>query len=214
MSHLKRLAMPKTWPIPKTGTKYLAMAMPGRRKKFSIPLVIVLRDILKIANTRNETQKILSMKEVLVNGKIVRDHKMPLGLFDIISIPKLGKNYVVIFNEHKKISLEETKNIDQKIYKVVGKKILAGKKQQINLFGGVNILSNEKLKVNDSIIVSLKDNKILKVLPLKEKARLYVMGGKHLGEKGTIEKIADNEVIANIEKKQVNIKTENLIVTE
>jgi len=211
MSHLKRIAMPKSWPMPKTGTKYIVTPMPGRKKEFSLPILIFLRNMIKIANTKNEVHKILSMKEILVNGKAISSHKFPVGLFDVISIPKIGKNYIILF-KNKKMWFDETKDIEKKICKVIGKKTLSGKKQQINLFDGRNILSNEKIKVNDSIVLSLKDRKIAKILPLKEKAEVYIIGGKHLGEKGTVEKVLNNDALVNISKKSLNIKLSNILV--
>lgn len=213
MSHLKRIAMPKSWPIRRTGTKYLAKARPGRKSEFSIPALIVLRDMLHTAETKNEIRKIISAKEISVNGRTIDDYKFPLGLFDVLSINSIGKSYKIVFSNGK-LSAEETKETDKKICKVVGKHILAGKKQQINLFDGGNVLSNEKVKANDSIVLSLKDRKIVKVIPLKEKANAYIMGGKHIGEKGVIEKIEGNQAIVKIGKNDVNIKFENIFVTE
>jgi len=213
MSHLKRIAMPRSWPMPKTGTKYLVKARPGRKNEFSLPLLIVLRDLLDIVKTKSEAKKVLFMKEVSVNGKIVGDYKFPVSIFDIISIPKMKKSYKIIVKENGKLGIEETKD-ETKLSKVIGKTILSGKKTQINLFDGNNMLSNDKIKINDSIVMSLKDKKIVKILPLKEKARVSIIGGKNIGKEGIIEKIEDNQVIVNIEKKDVNIRLNNILVIE
>lgn len=210
--HLKRIATPRTWPISKTGTKYIVSAEPGRRKRYSVPILIVLRDMLKLGDTKNEITKIMSMKDVLVNEKVVVSHKLPVGIFDMISIPKISKNYRIIF-KNGKISIEETKESGIKICKVISKKMLPGKKQQINLFGGNNVLSNEKVKVNDSISLSLKDNKIMKIIPLKEKAEVYIIGGSHLGESGTIEKLEDGNAIIKIGKQNITLSLNNVFVT-
>ncbi len=50
--HLKRTATPRAWPIPKTGTKYIVSADPGRRKRYSVPILIVLRDMLNLGDTK------------------------------------------------------------------------------------------------------------------------------------------------------------------
>jgi len=213
MSHLKRIAMPKSWPISRSGTKYITKVRPGRKDEFSIPALIVLRDMLNVADTKNEIRKIISMKEIIVNGRTISDYKSALGLFDVITLNSMGKNYKIIFR-NRKMDVEETKETDKKICKIIGKKILSGKKQQINLFDGRNIISNEKVKVNDSVVLSLKDKKITKILPLKEKADVYIIGGKHIGEKGTIEKIETNQAIIKIGKNDVNIKLGNIFVIE
>lgn len=210
--HLKRKAMPRSWPVPKTGTKYVVKARPGRKEDFSLPLLILVRNILKMAKTKNEVQKILNGNEIIVNSKIAKDVKAPLGLFDTISIPKIGKSYKMVFSKNGKFDIEETKEPDTKICKVTGKTALKGKKYQINCFDGRNILSNEKIKVNDSVLFSFKDKKIIKVIPLKEKAHAYIIIGKHKGEKGTIEKIEGNSITVGIDKKPVNIQIENIFV--
>jgi small subunit ribosomal protein S4e len=214
MSHLKKIAMPRSWPLPRTGTKYIAKARPGIKQDQSLPILVVLRDMLKIATTRSEIKKILYVKEVLVNGKIIGDDKSPVGFFDVITIPKLKKSYKIIFSKKGKLGIEEAKESENKISKVIGKTILPGNKQQINLLDGNNILSKEKVKVNDSVIFSLKNKKIIKIVPLREKAEVYIIAGKHIGEKGTIEKIENKNAIIKIEKKSVNIGLGNIFVMD
>ncbi len=94
MSHLKRQAIPKKWPIPRKGTKYLVKSASHERQ--GIPLLIVIRDILKIAKTRKEVKKALHAKSILVNGRVSKDDKHGLTLFDKISIIPAKKNYEVI----------------------------------------------------------------------------------------------------------------------
>jgi small subunit ribosomal protein S4e len=90
MSKLKRLKAPKFWKLPKKSRKWAVSPRPGPHRKFeSIPLAIALRDIVKIAETGSEAKKIIKMGEILVDGKIRRDHKYPAGLMDAISIPKM-----------------------------------------------------------------------------------------------------------------------------
>ena len=214
MSHLKKIAMPRSWPLKKTGTKYIVKARPGIGNGTSIPILLVLRDMLHVASTRSEVKQIIFMKDVMINGRVINDDKFPAGLFDIITLHKLKKSYKIIFLKNGKLGIEESKEAENKISKVIGKKILKGNKQQINLLDGSNILSKEKVKVNDSIIFSLKDKKLVKVMPLKEKADVYIIGGKHIGEKGTIEKIDARQAIIKIEKKSVNIQLNNIFVMD
>ena len=153
------------------------------------------------------------MKEIFVNGKAIHDYQFPVGIFDTVTLPKMKKSYKILFSKNGKLEAKEAKETETKVNKIVGKKILPGNKQQINLFDGTNILSKEKVKINDSVLFSLKDKKIVKIIPLKEKAEVYIINGKHLGETGTIDKIENNESIVQIGKKSVNIKLNNIFVT-
>ena len=53
MSHLKRIRVPKSWPLEKRKyRKYIARPLPGPHKLMnSITLDFLLKDILKIAKT-------------------------------------------------------------------------------------------------------------------------------------------------------------------
>jgi small subunit ribosomal protein S4e len=68
--HLKRNQASKRWPIPRKGTKYVAV--PLHNKHNSIPIVIVLRDLLKIGKSKKEIKKILLENKIKINGKIIK----------------------------------------------------------------------------------------------------------------------------------------------
>jgi ribosomal protein S4E len=98
--------------------------------------------------------------------------------------------------------------------------MLKGKKQQINFSDGRNLTSNFECKINDSAIINFKDKRIEKCLPMKEKAKVAIILGKHIGEKGIIEKIDINKKIAKIKVegdgkgKEVNVLIKQFIVIE
>ena len=81
------------------------------------------------------------------------------------------------------------------------KQIAKGKKIQLNLSSGKNILSDEKVKIDDSVVLDLKDNKISKVIEVKKGNKTFVFEGKHRGVVGNID-----EVIERGGKKLAKIK--------
>jgi small subunit ribosomal protein S4e len=213
MSHLKRSSIERSWPLPKKGTKYLLKAHPGKKAEISMPLGIMIRDVMKIAGTRKEVKSMLHSKEVSVDGKIITEEKFPVGIFDIMCIKKLNKNFMITLNENGKIGLDEIsdKETGQKICKVIGKKVLKKGISQINCIDGRNFISKEKLSTNDSVIIDLKESKISKVLPLKAGAEILITGGEHIGEKGKI--IEKNEKIkVQIKGKNFEIHAKNIYV--
>jgi len=212
MTHLIRKSIKNSWPIPRTGSKYIVCPYPGKKNELAMPLAIILRDILKLADTRKEIKELLKKDTVLVDNKIRREEKFPVCIFDTLSIPKIGKFFRMILNAHGKLALESIteKETTLKTCKIVGKKILNKGIQQINCFDSRNILSKEKINVNDSIIFDLKENKIVKILPLKENAEVFVIGGKHKGIKGKIAEIKDHKIKVQIKDHLFETKARNI----
>ncbi len=194
MAHLKRIASPKSWIIPKKGTKYVLKAYPGKKDEISMPVGMLIRDLLKLTSIKKETRAFLKGKGLMIDGKVIEEEKFPVSIFDTIALPNLKKFYRVIINDKGKFELMDIKEseINQKVYKVLNKTSLRQGKTQLNLFNGRNIISDKKISVNDSVLVDLQKNSITKHLPLKEGARVYILGGKHLGTFGAIEKLGEN----------------------
>jgi len=216
MRHLKRKAMPKKWPMPRKGTTFVI------KTKFNpeqgVPILIALRDMLGIAQNRKEVKKALHSQNILVNNKIARDEGNAMLLFDVLTIVPSKKSYRLGISKSGKFGLEEIKEGEAafKIAKLVDKKILKGRRTQLNLSDGRNVLSEVKCNINDSIVINLKDKKIEKCLPLKEKAKVIVVGGKHSGARGVIDKIKLERKMArlNIDGKEINALIKQLMVIE
>jgi small subunit ribosomal protein S4e len=215
MSHLKRHAIPKSWPIQRKGTTFVVQ--PNRGFSDSLPVLIILRDMLKVAQNRKEVKKMIHMKNILLNSKEIRDEKEGVMLFDIITLVPSKKNYRLIVLKNEKFSMEEIKEneANTKIVKIIGKKILKGKKVQLNLSDGRNFLSDINCKIGDSFLINLKNKKIEKCLPLKENSEAIIFSGKHSGEKGKIEKINKERKIAEINngKEKINVLIKQIMVT-
>jgi small subunit ribosomal protein S4e len=216
MSHWKRQAAPKSWPIERKGSTYVVK--PRFSIKRGVPVLIVLRDMLKLAQDRSEVKRIIHLKQVLVNEKPIRDEKNNILFYDTINIPAMKKYYRMELNENGKFYLEEIKEkeAEKKITKVVNKKILKGKKIQFNLSDGRNFISELKCNINDSVVVNLKEGKIEKCLSLKEKAKTVVFAGKHTGKKGEIEKLNPEEKTASVKvgNREIDILINQLMVVE
>jgi len=207
MVHLKRQNMPKNWPIVKKGNVFIAKSLSRK----GIPLLIILRDLLKIAQTRKEVKKAIQKKHLLINNKFFKDEKIGMTLFDTLSILPSKTYYRLEFSEIGKFELKQIKEeeTNKKIVKIINKRILPGKKIQLNLSDGRNFLIDPKFKcmINDSLLINFKDKKIEKCLPLKENANAIVFAGKHSGKVGQIEKIV-SKGISDPSLKTINSKKE------
>lgn len=200
-AHMKRESAPKNWPVPRKGNTFLV-----RMTSKGIPLLVLLRDVLGVAQNRKEVKAAIHKKDVLINSKPVSGEKKSLELFDVVTLVPGEKNYKVILNEKGKYAVEEVKEVKHKIAKIIGKKTIKGKKAQLNLSDGRNYFSELKCTVHDSVIVNLEKNKIEKILPLKEKAEMIVVGGKHAGATGKIEKIIPELKMVEVKTKEKNFR--------
>lgn len=200
--YLKRQEVPKNWPITRKGTKYVVK--PGFDFNNGVPLLILLRDFLKIVNTRNEAKKAINSKSIIINGKNARNDRESVRIFDTLGLIPSKAYYRLSLTDSGKFTLNKIKEeeANSKVCKVIGKKTLAGKKIQLNLIDGRNILSDIKCKTHDSVLVSFKDGKIIKCLPLSEKAKIQVFAGKHSGKVGVINKIDFGKKIVEMKNQE------------
>jgi len=212
--YLKRQKVPKNWPIERKGTAYVVR--PNYDIKNGVPVLIILRDMLKIAQNRKEVKKAIHAKNILVNGKNVKDEKNNVLLFDTIAITPLKKYYRLNLSHKGKFETEEIKEneINYKIAKIVNKKIIKNKRIQFNLSDGRNFLSDVQCGVNDSVLINFKEKKIEKCLPLREKEKVIVFAGKHSGAKGVINNLNLKNKMAEltIGEREVNVLIKQLMV--
>jgi len=214
--HLKRQKVPKNWPIKRKGTTYIVR--PNANISNGIPILVALRDMLKLAQNRKEVKKAIHIKNLLLNGFPVKDEKDSILLFDTLTIVPSNESYRLSLSEKGKFQIEKIKTGEEthKIAKVINKKVLKGKKIQLNLSDGRNFLSDIKCNVNDSVLIDLKKKKIEKCLPLKEKGEVLVFAGKHAGKKANINKIDQVKKMSELtfENKKINVLIKQLIITK
>jgi small subunit ribosomal protein S4e len=188
--HTKRSKMLKTWPVERKGNKKRFVARANHSSKKAITILALMRDVLKLADSRKEVRRIVHQEDVMINGLIRKDETFPVNAFDTISLEKMKKYYRLdIIN--KKFSLVEIdkKEIGERIFKISGKKILGKDKIQMNLESGTNLIYNKEFNVGDSVIYSCKDKKVSKVVTLKKGCKVEIISGKHAGEKGEVKEI-------------------------
>ena len=187
MAWLKRIAAPKNWPIERKSKKFITV--PRGPHSFGIPLSVLLRDMLKVADSAAEAKSVIKQRKIMVDGKPLRDIKYGVGMMDIVTIPDLGKSWrATPLNGY---TFVETSGEDAKlkICKIMDKKNLRGGKTQINITGGRNILTEEKYRTGDSLLLEMPEQKIKQHLPFEEGAVVMITSGKRSGIVSKIKKI-------------------------
>ncbi len=188
--HQKRISAPRTWPIEKKTYKFVTKPSSGpHSKENSLPLMVILRDVLKLADYAREIKRIVHEGQVLVNGAVIKDTRFPVGIFDLISIPTLEKNYRVLADKKGRITLNQTQDKNLKLCRINNKTTMKKGAVQINLSDGSNLIGTNEYKTGDSLMLSLPDRKILKHIPLKPGNLAIVVGGSHSGEVARIKEV-------------------------
>ena len=140
--HMKRKPAPKLWPIHRKEAVWTVMPKPGPHSlSSSLPLALIVRDMLGYAKTAKEAKKIISHGKIKVNGKVRLDERFLVGFMDIVSIPEIKKYYRVL--PSKKGFLLKTINSDQakfKLSRIEDKTVVKGGKVSLDLDDGSNVL--------------------------------------------------------------------------
>ncbi len=194
--HMKRFNVPGALKLHRKEKTWTVKPSPGPHPiKKSIPLGIIIRDYLNLADTIKETKSILSNNEVYVDGEIKKEYKYPVGLMDVVSFPKIKKYFRVIFDQRGKLSLIpiSSKDAEWKLCRVENKKIIKGKKTQINLHDGRNkIVKKDEYKTGDVLKINFDDNKISDKFEFKKGNVSIIIGGSHIGEIADIDDLQKN----------------------
>lgn len=194
--YLKRLVAPGSWHIPKKVQKFVMKTAPGPHNAGALPIGVWLREHIGLAQNASEAKKILHQRDVLVNGRACKDPRMGLGVFDIVSIPKVGKHYRIQLDVRGNLVAVEipAESAKTRLCKIRNKTTIKGGKVQLNLAFGANVLADNTYKAKDSVVVTLGTDgedrfRVVDHFPFAEGNVAMIVGGKHSGKVGRIVEI-------------------------
>lgn len=202
--HQTRSDLTSKIPIPRKGTKYIARAR-GHRNS-GVPVVVAVRDMLKLARTAREVKEMIKREIIKINNRVVRDYREVVCLFGIL---EAGKSYRLTLLETGRFSFEENKG-DTKLGKIINKQLIAPNTYQLNLHDGTNIVSKENAKVGDSVELDMK-NKVKKMIKIEKGKEVFVISGRSMGHKGKVIETENGEVVVQIRGKNVNLDRSNVV---
>ena len=188
--HLKRLAAPVTWRVPRKTAHWITRPSPGPHPaRESIPLTIVLRDMLHHCDTGQEARQLIGSRNILVDGRVVTDPKFPVGLMDVVSIPKTKEHFRVLKDRRGRLVLTRIapEEAGWKLVRIDNKVVVRGGRVQLNLHDGRNILvDSHEHRTGDVLKIQLPDQKVLSALKQSAGSLALLTGGSHVGEIATI----------------------------
>ncbi|MFX0040025.1 MAG: 30S ribosomal protein S4e [Promethearchaeota archaeon] len=195
---LKRLNTPAYLQIKRKHGTFFVNPTPGPHpRRFCLPLLHIVRDLLTIVKTHKEAKKIIGLGYFKIDGKVIRNKSYPVGLMDVISIDKMKKYYRILPDSHHGLILHEISEEESnfKLCRINNKTTNKGGHIQLNLHDGRNILiriqdprnpKEDKYKRMDVLKISIPDQEIQKVLRFKENNMAIIMAGKNIGQVGKI----------------------------
>lgn len=211
--HRKRFTAPITYPIARKHHKFTIKSTPsGHLTRRSIPLSIVLRNVLDLAETSREANHAIRIGAIYVDKVARRDPRFAIGPMDILSIPELNIHYrVTPFAGRRHLSLVEIPDdaSNWKLCKVNGKRIIHKGRTQINLHDGrsIEITDDEggfaDISPGDTIKISLPEQELLEHLPLQTGIWGIIEDGSNIGKNGRLaefeKRVGKNRSIAVLE---------------
>lgn len=98
---MKRMWAPSHWCLDKLKGLHATRPSTGPHKlRECIPLTVLLRNRLRFALNGQEALKICRSRDanIKVDNRVRRDPRFPLGFMDVVTIPKTGKSYRILYD--------------------------------------------------------------------------------------------------------------------
>ncbi|HEX9909085.1 MAG TPA: 30S ribosomal protein S4e [Thermoplasmata archaeon] len=189
--HIKRMAAPKSWSIPRKTSHWVSKPSPGPHGlEESIPLLGVIRDMLKLCDNSREARFVIGGRGIAVDGKVVTDYKYPVGLMDVVTVLKAKQSYRMLIDYKARLSLVPIEEAERgwKLARIDNKTVVRKGKVQLNLHDGrCIVLQKDQYKTGDVLKIELPSQKIMKAFKLDKGSMALLVGGSHPGTVQTIE---------------------------
>ena len=205
----KRISCSAVRRIRRKQHKWTIKSRPGKHAaETSVPLAVVLRDLLEVVGNLREAKHIIRQGMVKVDGKVRKDHRFSVGLFDVIDLEATKKRYRAVFDRKGRLELREinAKEKPEKLVKIVGKHYRGGNQLQLQLNDGSTLMNPKgTFKTGDTLKISLPDNKIIEQYEEKSGNLIYLIGGTKVGSFARLENISEGTIN---KKKLVDLELE------
>ncbi len=196
--HQKRIAAPAVTPVARKTHVWLQKPAAGAHaKQHSMALGTLLVEELGVCETQRLAKKIVTQGKVLVDGRKVRDVKLPIGLMDIVSVPAQGKHYLMLIKSGELTPLEiPAAQAQTKLCRIMDKTVLPGGRIQLHLHDGRNLLmvrEEDRFKTGDTIKLTVPKQGVQGILKMEKGATCYIHQGRHSGQMAQLDEIVDRE---------------------
>jgi small subunit ribosomal protein S4e len=192
-TRVKRQLAPTFWAIRRKEGQFVMRVDPGPHpRKRAYPLGMVLRDVLNVANTAYEVDRILKGGKVKVDGIVRRDHNFAVGLMDLVELTK-GQAFRMVPKDSSLLSAIAAEEAEKglKLVKITSKTNIRGGKMQYGFHDSKTFISEQNLRVGDSCVISIPAVNITSHIPFEKGSTALIITGENAGAVGRIEDIQD-----------------------
>jgi small subunit ribosomal protein S4e len=186
---IKRISAPRLWNISRKDARFITKPSPGSHPvEKCYPLAVVLRDLLGVVANQREVMQVLTRGDVLVDGTARADPGFPVGLFDVVSIPKEGKSFRLVPSPDGLVPRDiVSTEAGMKLCRVRSKVKVTGGKMQYGFHDGRSLL-DDKLAAScgDTVMMKVPVQEVVESVKLAKGATALVVSGERAGQVGTI----------------------------
>jgi small subunit ribosomal protein S4e len=192
---VKRQRAPSFWKIRRKQGRFVVRARPGpHQKAVCYPLGILIRDVLRVAQSMDEVKRMLNDGKVSVDGVVRRSIGWPVGLMDIIELIPLSQAFRLVPKDRNllvPVLLSKQTEKSLKLLRVTLRKTIKGRETQYGFHDGKTLIANEQYSVGDSCLIDLSNKEVKSHMKLEKGSIVLVTKGENAGAIGKIEEIRE-----------------------
>jgi small subunit ribosomal protein S4e len=219
-TRVKRQISPNFWAIKRKEGRFVIRVNPGPHpKQRAYPLGMVLRDVLDVASTEHEADRILKADKVKVDGIVRRDPNFAVGLMDVVELA-MGQAYRMVPKNSALLAPIAIEDAEKgiKLIKITSKTTTRENKIQYGFHDSKTLISDQKLKVGDTCVIDLPEVKINNKIAFEKGSAVLIVTGENAGRVGRIEEIKDGifslpkRALVSFDDKSVELPVEMVMV--
>ena len=217
---LKRQMTPVFWGITRKDKRFAITTKPGPHKKeHSIPTAAFLRDMLKIVYSLREAKTAIYSGQVKIDGTVRKSLHHAIGLMDVVELENVSDVYRMVPSKGKllqPLKINESEKT-KKLVRVTSKTTIKKGKTQVGFHDGRSMITDSELKVGDTCLLQVPDQKILDIIKLEKGSHALITSGINAGQIGKIEQIEEGSFILPrrallaLSERSIEIPTDNIM---
>ena len=194
---LKRLSAPRSWDIERKSSRFIIKPSPGPYSiQNSYSLGVAIRDLLHLVHNKREIDNVLSHSQVLVDGVARRDASFPVGLFNVITVPKEGVSFRLIPSSDglkaRKVGKEQS---NLKLCRISSKSKITGGRIQYGFHDGRTMLNDAlALSPGDAVLMKVPEQNVVSSVKLSKGSLGLILSGERAGLVGKISDVKKGTV--------------------
>jgi small subunit ribosomal protein S4e len=193
-TRVKRQMAPSFWSIKRKEGRFILNTRAGAHsKKFAYPLGIILRDILKVADTMYECEKIVKSGNIRIDGITVRNVAHAIGLMDIIELVPTAQSFRIVPKDSELLVPVDIPDNEKavKLLKVIRKSTLNTSLYQYGFHDGKTFRSEQEFSVGDTCLVTLPNTSVVNHIKFEKGCTALITRGENAGRIGKVEDIRE-----------------------